>query len=235
MAVVGKFIIYEEGDYFFKYILKANNGQTLIISEPYKTEKACREGISTLQKNLESLQIDFEKDKKGQYCFRLITKQGRPLAQSANYSTKNQAISASSSFKRFALTEDISLDPDESNHFKVELFKDNVEKKANGKYKITADSDGDYNYSLLANNGQVLCVSQAYKSMESCKKAIDSFKKQVYEGDFYIYTDKNGNSFFKLYNSQLRLVMTGETYKNRKAVVSAIQSILAFTENAKLV
>ena len=79
----------------------------------------------------------------------------------------------------------------------------------------------------------MLCVSQAYKSVESCKKAMETFKKQVYEGDFYIYTDKNGNSFFKLYNSSLRLVMSGETYKNRNAVVSAIQSILAFTENAK--
>ncbi len=235
MAAVGKYVIYQEGEYFYKYMLKANNGQILIISEPYKTLKACNEGISTLKKNLESLQIDLEKDKKGQYCFRLITKQGRSIAQSANYSSKASALAASVSFKKFAVTEEIIVDENESNHFKVELFKENVDSKLNGKYRINKDEDGDCSYSLLANNGQVLCVSQAYKSEESCKKAIENFKKQVYEGDFYIYTDKNSNSFFKLYNSQLRLVMTGETYKNKKAAISAVQSILAFAKEAKIV
>lgn len=235
MAVVGKYVVYQEGEYFYKYMLKANNGQTLIISEPYRTLKACNEGISTLKKNLETLQIDLEKDKKGQFCFRLITKQGRSIAQSANYSSKASALAASVSFKKFAVTEEIVFDDKESNHFKVELYKDKVDSKLNGKYRINKDNDGDYSYSLLANNGQALCVSQAYKSEESCKKALENFKKQVYEGDFYIYTDKNSNSFFKLYNSQLRLVMTGETYKNKKGVISAIQSILAFAKEAKIV
>ncbi len=235
MAVVGKYVVYQEGEYFYKYMLKANNGQTLIISEPYRTLKACNEGISTLKKNLETLQIDLEKDKKGQFCFRLITKQGRSIAQSANYSSKASALAASVSFKKFAVTEEIVFDDKESNHFKVELYKDKVDSKLNGKYRINKDNDGDYSYSLLANNGQALCVSQAYKSEENCKKALENFKKQVYEGDFYIYTDKNSNSFFKLYNSQLRLVMTGETYKNKKGVISAIQSILAFAKEAKIV
>ena len=49
---VGKYLLFNEGGFFYKYRLIANNGQALIISEAYKDEKACRSGIETLKKNL---------------------------------------------------------------------------------------------------------------------------------------------------------------------------------------
>lgn len=233
-----KFVLFNEGGFFFKYRLVANNGQKMFISEPYKDEKACRQGIDTLKKNLESLKIDFEKDKKGQWCFRAITAQGRPLGQSANYGTQKQAASASESLKKYASTDVIVADDgsDDSSHYSVEILKDTITPSPNGKFSIVFDAkEKDYYYQLQANNGQILCVSQAYQAQDSCIRAMESFRRLVYEGDFYIFVDKKKNAFFKLYSKQLRLVMTGETYDKKASAVSAAKSVLKFAKDAKFV
>ena len=233
---VGKYLLFNEGGFFYKYRLMANNGQALIISEAYKDEKACRQGIETLKKNVDTLKVDFEEDKNNQFCFRLITAQGRPLAQSANYKTLKQAQSASESYKRFVSADKIEFDDAESKHYIVEKEANiKYETKTNGKFIISKNKDGNYSYILKANNGQVLCDSQIYTSFDSCKKAMENFKRLVDEGDFYIYTDKMKKSFFKLYDPKtLRLVMTGETYNNKKQAESVIQSIKSFAKNAKV-
>lgn len=230
----GKYVVFQEGDFFYKYRLKASNGQPLIVSEAYRKEKACFEGIETLKKNVESLQVDFEKDKHAKWCFRLITKQGRPLAQSANYDTFALAKKASESYKKFVNTPVVEKDDVESSHFKVELFAEQVAKKEKGKYTIDKDTDGDFSYSLVASNGRILCSSQAYKSVESCKAAMENFRSTVYDGEFYIFIDKRGNAFFKLYSKQLRLVMTGEVYATKALAKAAVESIIAFAAGGKL-
>lgn len=237
MAVYGKYVIFNEGGYFFKYRLYANNGQALIISEAYKDRKACLGGIDTLKKNLDNLKVDFERDKKDAWCFRLITGQGRPLAQSANYKTQKDAERASVSFKKFAETDKI-VDEDNTNsddHYEVTILDEDIQPAVNGKFLIIKDADeNDYCYQLKANNGQILCTSQAYQSLKSAKEAMENFRKTVYEGNFYIFIDKRRQAFFKLYSKQLRLIMTGETYKNKDAAISAAKSVLKFAKNAKV-
>ena len=236
MAVVGKFVIFNEGGFFYKYRLYANNGQSIIISEAYKDRKACLGGIDTLKKNVDNLKIDYEKDKKGVWCFRLITVQGRPLAQSANYKTQKDAERAAGSFKKFVETDKI-VDEDQTNsddHYDVQIMAESIVPSANGKFQILSE-DGDYYYQLKANNGQVLCTSQAYSSEKSARDAMENFRKNVYEGNFYIFIDKRKQAFFKLYSKQLRLVMTGETYKNKDLAISAAKSVLKFAKDAKVV
>lgn len=232
---VGKYLLFNEGGFFYKYRLIANNGQALIISEAYKDEKACRNGIETLKKNVDTLKVDFEEDKHNQFCFRLITAQGRPLAQSANYKTLKQAQSASESYKRFVSADKIEFDDAESKHYIVELVHEDVASKEKGKFKITKDKNGHYSYTLIASNGQVLCDSQIYTTHDSCKKAMENFRRLVYEGDFYIFIDKNKKAFFKLYDPKtLRLVMTGEIYNTKALAASAIKSIIGFAKLAKV-
>ena len=54
MAAIGKYVIFNEGGFFYKYRLYASNGQALIISEAYKDRKACLGGIDTLKKNIDN-------------------------------------------------------------------------------------------------------------------------------------------------------------------------------------
>lgn len=226
---LGKFTISQEGPNF-RYRLKASNGELLVVSELYASELSARNGIETIKKNADSETIDFIEDKHGLFSFRVMTKQGRCLASSANYKTKARAISASESFKKFIITEKIELE-DASDHFEVEEFKKDINPEEKGKYRISAQDDG-FVYQLFASNGRVIATSQIYKSEASCKDGLEKFRTLAYEGDFFIFKDKNDKYQFKLYNKQKRLVLAGEVYDSKDRVVSAIESIKRFAKLA---
>lgn len=44
------------------------------------------------------------------------------------------------------------------------------------KFEVYNDKSGEYRFRLRARNGQIIAVSQAYKSREGCMKGIESVK-----------------------------------------------------------
>lgn len=229
---LGKFTISQDGPNF-RYRLKASNGELLVVSELYTSEKACRTGIETIKKNAETAKVEIVEDKHGLFSFRIMTKQGRCLATSANYKTKARALAASESFKKFVVTERIELE-EAADHFEVEEFTKEITPEEKGKYKVSAVNDG-YIYQLVASNGRVIATSQVYKSDASCKEGLEKFRTIAYEGTFFIFKDKNNKYQFKLYNKQKRLVLAGEVYDSKDRVYSVIESIKRFAKLAEVV
>lgn len=229
---LGKFAIAQEG-VNYRYRLKASNGELLVVSELYASEKACRTGIETIKKNAETAKVEVVEDKHGLFSFRIMTKQGRCLATSANYKTKARALSASESFKKFVVTERVEVE-EATDHFEVEEFTKEITPEEKGKYKLVRAEDG-YIYQLVASNGRVIAKSQVYKSEASCKESLEKFRTLAYEGTFYIFKDKNAKYQFKLYNKQKRLVLAGEVYDTKDRVVSVIESIKRFAKLAEVV
>lgn len=228
----GKFTISQSGtDY--RYRLKASNGEILVVSEIYISEKAARNGIETIKRNAESAKIEIVEDKHGLFSFRIMTKQGRCLATSANYKTKASALSASESFKKFVVTDKIELE-EADDHFEVEEFIEDVKPEEKGKLKLSSGDDGFF-YQLIASNGRVIATSQMYKSANSCKDSLEKFREIVYTGKFLIFKDKNSRFQFKLYNKQKRLVLAGEVYDSKDQVVSVIESVKRFARYAEFV
>ena len=70
--VVGKYEVYPAAG-FFKYRLKANNGQILLVSRPYKTREGAINGIETFRKNAANGSHRIITDKKGRAQFRIFT------------------------------------------------------------------------------------------------------------------------------------------------------------------
>ena len=222
--VAGKYVIVQEGPNW-RYKLKASNGEVIIVSEPYTSEKAVRSGIETLKRNVEISRCDIVEDKHGLFSFRVITKQGRCLATSANYKTKLRAESASNSYKRWALSENIVLDEGGSiDHTEVEKIEVEIKEEHNGKFLVKQEKTG-FIYQLVASNGRVIATSNIYKSKESCLEACEKFRTCVYDGAFYVYKDKNNKYQFKLYNKQSRLVLAGEVYAEKHRAISVVESI----------
>ena len=229
----GKFVLIPEGDNW-RYKLIASNGQILIVSEPYSTEKSVRAGIDTLKKNLDTETVSFVKDKHGLFYFMVMTKQGRCLATSASYKTKSAVTNASESYKRWAETTVIEVDTDgDSEHEQVEKIEVEVEEDNTGTFVIKKQGNG-FVYQLVAANGVVVATSQVYKSKDSCEDAIDLFKKYVYTGSFFVSRDKNDWYQFKLYNKQNRLILAGEVYEDKSRVISAIEAIKRLTKLAQV-
>lgn len=86
-----------------KFDLRAANGQTVLTSEVYNTEAACRKGIESVRKNaaakledqtiegfrsLTSPKYELYRDKAGQYRFRLRARNGAVIAVSDGYTTR---------------------------------------------------------------------------------------------------------------------------------------------------
>lgn len=58
-----------------------------------------------------------------------------------------------------------------------------VETKKNPKFEVYADKAGEFRFRLKATNGQVIAVSEGYKTMASCENGIASVKKNAPDAD----------------------------------------------------
>ena len=119
---MGKFVIKTVSS-GVKFDLKAGNGETILTSEVYTTEAACRKGIASIQKNapvagVEDQTVDgfealkhpkFEvyEDKSGEFRFRLKARNGEIIGVSEGYAAKHSCLNGVSSVQKNAEEADI--------------------------------------------------------------------------------------------------------------------------------
>lgn len=113
-----------------------------------------------------------------------------------------------------------------------------------GKFVIKETKTG-IKFDLKATNGEVIATSEVYNSMDSCKKGIESVRKnapvaaienQTVEGyavekhpKFEIYTDKAGEFRFRLKATNGQIIAVSEGYK---AIASCNNGIASVKKNA---
>ena len=231
----GKYEVYHTGD-AWQYHLKASNGEILFVSETYTTRDGVIKGIDAVKRNLETGEVKIFADKHGNHKFKLVSRNYRVLAISANYSTEKGATRASESFKNFAVKADIvdieyeDVDLKTATPIEVNLKDD----KTGGKF-IVEVFDGEYSWDLKASNGQILAQAEGYTSKAGCMNSIESFRKAIVEGSFKCVKDKNGNFAYKLYTSSGRVCAVGESYSSKSSAESAAQSVASYYKNAEVV
>lgn len=231
----GKYEVFEENNYY-RYRLKASNGEVLFVSEMYASHDTALKSIDAIKRNLEKGKTSIIVDKKKNYKFKLVAANHRALAISANYGSEKSAQSALESFKRFALTDDIvdiELPQEQLDSSLVLVAKKKEEDKKGGKFVLRKDANGEFSWEFKANNGEILCQKNGYSNKNSLDTAIVAFKDTVRNGDFYISKDKNNLYQYKLYNKG-RLFVVGESYQTDDAVESVVTSILNFLELATI-
>ena len=120
-----------------------------------------------------------------------------------------------------------------------------------GKFVIKSTANGGVKFSLKAGNGQVVATSQVYKSLASCKKGIESVRKNCViapledqtKEDFAVlknpkyemYTDKKGEYRFRLKAANGQIVAVGEGYKAEKSCLNGMESIKKNAPDAPVV
>jgi len=103
-----------------------------------------------------------------------------------------------------------------------------------GKYEVFQEA-GSYKYRLKASNGEVLAVSLRYTTEKGAFTGIETFKKNVENGVFEVYTDKSGFSQYHLYTAnKARVIMVGEFYPNEKQAESAVESVKKFFNTERI-
>lgn len=114
---MGKFVI-RAVPTGIKFDLRAGNGETVLTSEVYTTESACRNGMESVRKNAPAAKL-----------------------------------------------EDRTVSP--------------VEAVTNPKFELYTDKSGHFRFRLKARNGEIIGVSEDYRTKSSCENGIESVRKNA--------------------------------------------------------
>lgn len=232
----GKYEIYPESG-FYKFRLKASNGEILAVSFRYTSDKGAQTGIKTFKKNVEEGSFDVVTDKNNFTQFHLYNASGARLIISGElYKTVQKANSAVESVKRFYDTEKIDvLDDLPKSEIREEAIEfDKVDMVSTGKYELYKE-DGLFFIRLRASNSQILMISQGYASKASAKSGLKTIQNAITDKNFTISRDKQNRYQYNLYSSNGQIIVTGETYPSKSSCISSAHSVLKFGLKAELI
>lgn len=231
----GKYEVFRDNE-FYRYRLKASNGEVLCESDIYQTEQSAIDAIEIVKKNIDVGIYQVVEEKNQMFQYKLSSRNHRTLITSSFYSTRKGAEDACEAFKRNAVT-DVTVvltDVEEGDSGSMEIYTDNtLGTDEYGTYEVLPSGKKFY-FILKAQNGSVICHSQDYVSRTSCITGLEQFRNVVYEGTFYIYKDKNDNYQFKLYTKQNKLFLVGDLFENKNRVASYIKLIKRYAKLAQL-
>ncbi len=119
-----------------------------------------------------------------------------------------------------------------------------------GKFVVRKTNTG-VKFDLEAGNGEVIATSEVYSSEASCKKGIESVKRnapmaavenQTEEGyateknpKFEVYQDKAGEFRFRLKATNGQIIAVSEGYKAMASCKNGIESVRKNAPDAKIV
>jgi uncharacterized protein len=85
---MGKFVISIRKNDEIQFSLKAENGETILVSEGYLTKKTCRKGIESVKKNaMMDNRYERKKSADGRIYFNLKARNGKVIGTSEMYNT----------------------------------------------------------------------------------------------------------------------------------------------------
>tara|TARA_R110002051_G_scaffold322792_1_gene414207 strand:- start:797 stop:1126 length:330 start_codon:yes stop_codon:yes gene_type:complete len=95
-----------------------------------------------------------------------------------------------------------------------------------GKFVITKRANGEFQFNLKADNGQVILTSEGYSSKSGCENGISSVKTNSKDDSkFDKKTSSNGKPYFNLKASNGQIIGTSEMYESISGRDNGIASV----------
>lgn len=95
-----------------------------------------------------------------------------------------------------------------------------------GKFVIKTRKNGEFQFNLLAGNGQDILASEGYTTKAACINGIESVKKNSQNPDrFDKKTSTNGKAYFNLKASNGQIIGTSEMYESEASRDNGIASV----------
>ena len=104
--------------------------------------------------------------KNGGFAFNLKAGNGEVIATSETYTTESACFNGIESVRKNAVEAKLE-----------DQTAENFEKVTNPKFEVYKDKAGEFRFRLKAKNGEIIAASEGYVRKFSCKKGIDSVKK----------------------------------------------------------
>ena len=95
-----------------------------------------------------------------------------------------------------------------------------------GKFVITKRKNGEFQFNLVAGNGQTILTSEGYSSKPSCINGVNSVMKHAAdENRFEKKVSKDGKFHFSLKASNGQVIGTSEMYESQTGCDGGIASV----------
>lgn len=105
-----------------------------------------------------------------------------------------------------------------------------------GKFIIKTGTNGQYYFSLKADNGQKILSSEGYTTKSGCLSGIDSVKVNSKDDSKYDKrTSSNGKFYFNLKASNGQIIGTSEMYESEFGRDNGIASVKSNAPGASVV
>lgn len=105
-----------------------------------------------------------------------------------------------------------------------------------GKTFISKRKNGEFQFNLKANNGQIVLYSDGYKTQAACSNRVESVKKNAPGDSRYNKLDsKNSKYYFNLKAANRQVIGTSEMYERAAGRDKGIVSVKNNTPEADVV
>ena len=96
-----------------------------------------------------------------------------------------------------------------------------------GKFVISKRTNGEFQFSLLAGNGQIILSSEGYSRKESCIKGLEAVIKYAQdETKFERKTASNDKYYFNLKASNGEIIGSSQMYESEAGRENGIFSVI---------
>lgn len=109
--------------------------------------------------------------------------------------------------------------------------------RTKGKFEIIKRKDEEYQFNLLAPNGEIILTSEGYTTLANCKKGIDSVKKNSHDqAMFERLNAKTGDKvYFVLKATNGKVIGNSQMYANYASRENGILSVQEYAHNAEVI
>ncbi|MBL7804164.1 MAG: YegP family protein, partial [Saprospiraceae bacterium] len=95
-----------------------------------------------------------------------------------------------------------------------------------GKFVISTRANGEFQFNLVAGNGQVILTSQGYASKASCMNGVESVRTNAADSSrFDRQTAANGKFYFTLKAANSQVVGNSQMYESEASRDNGIASV----------
>ncbi len=177
----GKFVIYQDKSKNYYYKLKTAGNRLLCVGEIYKSKERCLKAVETVKRIAKNSPISEELNSSDTYA--VYTPQPLDVSdvkkglrgkwkiettEEGNFTAKLYA----SNGQLMLATEEVALEKSAKNA--ITAVKKNA---AEGNFIIDHDKFGRFYYKLRNVQKSVICIGEAYDTLESCTSAIESVRR----------------------------------------------------------
>lgn len=94
------------------------------------------------------------------------------------------------------------------------------------KFIISKRANGEFQFNLVAGNGQTILTSEGYSAKSSCENGIKSVRKNSQDDSkFESKTASNGKFFFNLKATNGQVIGSSQMYESEAGRDNGIQSV----------